>query len=114
MGGESGLELVEAPEVFLQTKLQLHPRQGLVLQPVQGQRRQLIEPHQLLAQHGQQDQQHQQHQQTEQSKYGNHPPGPGEPPALQTIDQRVAQIGEQNADQKRCKDWRKQVDQPGA
>ncbi len=111
---ECGLQLIETPEVVFQPELRLHPGQRLMLQPVQRQRRQLVELHQLLAEHRQQHQQHQQHQQTEQGEYDDHPPGTRQPPALQAIDQRISEIGQQDADEKRGEDRRQQIYQPGA
>ncbi|MNM93662.1 hypothetical protein D3C81_1060420 [compost metagenome] len=99
-----GLDLVELPEAIGQAKAVLHPRQRHVLQPVKHLRCQLVQAHQLLGQHRHQHQQQGHEHQGEKAEYHHHAPGTRQPQTFQTVNQRVCQISQQNADQKGGKD----------
>ncbi|MNF84469.1 hypothetical protein D3C84_668310 [compost metagenome] len=114
MLADGRLDLVELPETVGQTQARLYPGQGLVLQPVEHLRRQLVEAHQLLGQHRHQHQQQQGQQQGEQGEDHHHAPGARQACALQAVDQRVGQVGQQDADQKRRKNRVQPVKQGGA
>ncbi|MNZ72013.1 hypothetical protein D3C78_903820 [compost metagenome] len=101
MPADGRLDLVELPEAVGQAKACLYPGQGVMLQPVKHLRRQLVEAHQLLGQHRHQHQEQQGQQQGKQCKHQHHAPGAGQAGTFQAIDQRVGQIGQQDADQKR-------------
>ncbi|MNH18920.1 hypothetical protein D3C79_786410 [compost metagenome] len=104
MLADGGLDLVELPETVGQAQARLHPGQGHMLQPVEHLRRQLVQAHQLLGQHRHQHQQQGHEHQGEKAEYHHHAPGTRQPQTFQTVNQRVCQISQQNADQKGGKD----------
>ena len=75
MLANGSLDLVELPEAIGQAKAVLHPRQRLVLQPVEHLRRQLVQAHQLLGQHRHQHQQQGHEHQGEEAEHHHHAPG---------------------------------------
>ncbi|MNH19690.1 hypothetical protein D3C79_794340 [compost metagenome] len=74
-----------------------------MLKPVEHLRCQFVQAHQLLGQHRHKHQQQRQQQQGEQAEHHHHTPGTRKPQALETIDQRVGQVGQHDADQERRK-----------
>ncbi|MNY33163.1 hypothetical protein D3C86_1674260 [compost metagenome] len=112
MLGKCRLELIETPEIVAQAQLGLHPGQRLMLRPVKHLRRQFVEAHQLLAEHRHQHQQQNRQDQAEQGEDHDHAPGARKLPALEPIDQRIAQVSQQHADQERRENRLQQIQQP--
>ncbi|MNE13042.1 hypothetical protein D3C80_1058680 [compost metagenome] len=112
MLGEQRLEPIQLPEVGAQAKLLLDPGQRRHLQPVEHLRHQFVQAQQLPAEQRHQHQQQDQQDQAEQAEHRHHPPGARQSTRLQAVNQRIAQIGEQYADQERHQDWLQLVNQP--
>ncbi|MOA19091.1 hypothetical protein D3C78_1394470 [compost metagenome] len=112
MFGEQRLDPVETPEAVAQAQLLLHPGQRGTLQPVEHLRRQLVQPHQLLAEQRHQHQQQGQQDQAEQDEHHHHARGARQAARLEAIDQRIAEIGQQQGHQERHQYRLQLVDQP--
>ncbi|MOA17179.1 hypothetical protein D3C78_1374250 [compost metagenome] len=112
MLAEQRLEPVQTPEVGTQAELLLQPGQRAALQPVEHLRRQLVEAHQLATEQRHQHQQHGQQDQAEQGEHRHHAPGARQAARLQAIHQRIAQVGQQDADQERHQHRLQLVHQP--